>query len=139
MSFLKLALVTTSRIFARRQFVTSSQLLNDSASRNDSSDDMPVEMPNPFQKEKQVCILCKMKIDPDFKNVKLLSQFVSPFTGRLYGRHITGLCKLKQEAVAREINKAQQACLMPYWNKQPEFVDDPKLYNSEKPIRMHRF
>jgi hypothetical protein len=39
--------------------------------------------------------------------VRLLSQFVSPYTGRIYGRHITGLCKQKQKLVEEEIEKAQ--------------------------------
>lgn len=42
------------------------------------NDDQPVDMPNPFKKEKVECILCKHKIEPDYKNVKLLSQFQSP-------------------------------------------------------------
>lgn len=66
-------------------------------------------MPNPFQREKQKCILCQMNIRPDWKNIRLLSQFQSPFTGRIYGRHITGLCIKKQTEVAKEIYKAQNA------------------------------
>lgn len=69
----------------------------------------PISIPNPFEPEKQKCILCKMNIMPDYKNIKLLSQFVSPFTGRVYGRHITGLCKQKQQQVVMEIIKAQHA------------------------------
>lgn len=96
-------------------------------------------MPNPFQKEKQQCILCKLKITPNYKNVKLLSQFQSPYTGRIYGRHITGLCEQKQQGVEKEIMKAQNAGLMGYYLKQPSFARDPKLFDSDNPIRPHRF
>lgn len=50
-----------------------------------------------------------MDIKPDYKNVRLLSQFQSVYTGRIYGKHITGLCSLKQKQVEDEILKAQNA------------------------------
>lgn len=64
---------------------------------------------NPFEKEQVKCILCKHNIEPDYKNVRLLSQFQSRYTGKIYGRHITGLCTDKQRKVEREIMKAQNA------------------------------
>ncbi|XP_018898845.1 small ribosomal subunit protein bS18m [Bemisia tabaci] len=97
------------------------------------------DMENPFQREKQSCILCKYKITPDYKNVKLLSQFVSRFTGRIYGRHITRLCKSKQEAVEKEIWKAQMAGFMPNYFRDLHFTDDPKLFNPERPVRPHKY
>lgn len=70
----------------------------------------PIEdIENPFKREKVQCILCQYKIVPDYKNVKLLSQFVSPYTGRTYGRHITRLCAAQQARVEKEIIKAQTA------------------------------
>lgn len=66
-------------------------------------------MQNPYLKEKGQCILCKFNIEPDYKNVRLLSQFQSRHTGRIYGRHITGLCKHKQKRLEEEILKAQSA------------------------------
>jgi len=50
-----------------------------------------------------------LDIEPDYKNVRLLSQFQSRYTGRIYGRHITGLCKHKQMKLEQEIAKAQSA------------------------------
>ncbi|XP_072377641.1 small ribosomal subunit protein bS18m [Diabrotica undecimpunctata] len=97
------------------------------------------EMENPYEKEKVQCILCKHKIEPDYKNVRLLSQFQSPYTGRIYGRHITGLCKRQQQKVEKEIVKAQFAGLMAYYLKEPVFLQDPELFDVEKPIRPHRF
>lgn len=83
--------------------------------------------------------MCKLKITPDYKNVKLLSQFQSPYTGRIYGRHITGLCKHKQTLVETEIDKAQRAGLMATYLKEPSYLKDPKLFDPEKPVRPHRF
>ena len=41
------------------------------------------------------------------QNVRLLSQFVSPHTGQIYGRHITGLCVFMQRYVARCIKRSR--------------------------------
>lgn len=68
-----------------------------------------VSIRNPYEKEKRLCILCKMNIVPDYKNTRMLSQFISRFTGRIYGRHITGLCRHKQELVEKEIKKSREA------------------------------
>ncbi|CAK1540903.1 unnamed protein product [Leptosia nina] len=103
------------------------------------TDDSPVEMENPFTKERRQCILCKLNITPDYKNYRLLSQFQSPYTGRIYGRHITGLCKAKQTAVEKEITKAQNCAYMPYTYKDKAFLKDPKLFDPENPVRTHRF
>jgi len=65
-------------------------------------------------KEKQKCILCRLNIEPDYKNVRLLSQFQSRYTGRIYGKHITGLCKHKQMRLEQEIAKAQNAGIYKY-------------------------
>ncbi|XP_021938844.1 28S ribosomal protein S18c, mitochondrial isoform X2 [Zootermopsis nevadensis] len=102
--------------------------------------DMPVEdMKNPFEREKAQCILCQYKIVPDYKNVKLLSQFVSPYTGQIYGRHITRLCAAQQARLEKEIFKSQSAGFMPYYFKDVAYVKDPKLFDPDRPIRPHRF
>ncbi|XP_077544013.1 mitochondrial ribosomal protein S18C isoform X1 [Haemaphysalis longicornis] len=98
--------------------------------------DMPhPDMENPFQKERRLCILCKHNIDVDYKNVKLLSQFVSPYTGKLYEKHITGLCEKQQAKVLREIMKAKKCGMMPHYLKMPKFLKDPKLFDPFKPTR----
>ena len=96
-------------------------------------------MENPFEKEKQQCLLCRLKITPDYKNVKLLSQFQSPYTGRIYGKHITGLCETQQKLVEAEIMKAQAAGLMATYLKEPCYLKDPKLFDTDNPVRPHRF
>ncbi|XP_025413035.1 28S ribosomal protein S18c, mitochondrial [Sipha flava] len=98
-----------------------------------------VNIPNPYQKEKRVCILCKMNIVPDYKNTRMLSQFISRFTGRIYGRHITGLCRHKQEHVEKEIKKSREAGLMPFYFRKPEFSHDPKLFDPDNPFRPHSY
>lgn len=69
------------------------------------------EIENPFTRDKRQCILCRLNVEPDYKNVRLLSQFQSRFTGRVYGKHITGLCAAKQKRVEAEILRAQAAGL----------------------------
>lgn len=101
--------------------------------------DLPVEMENPFAPPKPKCVLCEYDIEPEYKNVQLLSQFISRFTGRIHDRHITGLCELKQKKVVIEIRKAQAAGLMGYTFKDPKFYKDPSLYNPDKPIRPHKY
>ena len=50
---------------------------------------------DPYAKEPAMCILCPRRyaipIGPDYKNPKLLAQFISPHTGFTYKKNITGL------------------------------------------------
>uniref|UniRef100_A0A2K5QNQ8 Small ribosomal subunit protein bS18m n=1 Tax=Cebus imitator TaxID=2715852 RepID=A0A2K5QNQ8_CEBIM len=59
----------------------------------------------------------------------LLSQFVSPFTGCIYGRHITGLCGKKQKEITKAIKRAQILGFMPVTYKDPAYLKDPKVCN----------
>ncbi|XP_043289791.1 28S ribosomal protein S18c, mitochondrial [Venturia canescens] len=104
-----------------------------------TSDDQPIAMENPFKKEQQQCILCKLNITPDYKNVRLLSQFQSVYTGRIYGKHITGLCEAKQKKVEAEILKAQNAGLMGYYQKDVKYAKDPKIFDPNNPFRPHKY
>lgn len=118
----------------------STNIPNEEVSKeNISKEDYPVKMKNPFEKEKVKCVLCKYNIKPSYKNYQLLSQFQSPYTGRIYGRHITGLCKRMQEEVEKEIKKAQSMGFMGCMTKNPEFLKDPKLFDPEKPLRPHKY
>uniref|UniRef100_A0A182JUD6 28S ribosomal protein S18c, mitochondrial n=1 Tax=Anopheles christyi TaxID=43041 RepID=A0A182JUD6_9DIPT len=120
--------------------VANSAALYKHYTTNVDNNDSPVALKeNPFAKEKVQCILCKHGINPDYKNVQLLSQFQSPYTGRVYGRNITGLCKNRHEQVEREIIKAQNAGFMPTYHKAVEFLNDPKLFDPEKAIRPHKY
>lgn len=116
-------------------YSSATQTVESDATDSDANE--PVKLTNPYTRESRECILCKLNITPDYKNARLLSQFQSSYTGRIYGRHITGLCKNKQIEVEKAINRAQACGFMPTYHKAPEFLADPKLYDPEKPIRPH--
>lgn len=82
-------------------------------------------MENPYKEIPNRCILCGVNID--YKNIQLLSQFVSSHTGRIYGRHITGLCGVKQRAIAKAIKKSQAMGFMSVTHKHPQFMKDPTI------------
>uniref|UniRef100_A0A2I3HL03 Small ribosomal subunit protein bS18m n=1 Tax=Nomascus leucogenys TaxID=61853 RepID=A0A2I3HL03_NOMLE len=63
------------------------------------------------------------------QNAQLLSQFVSPFTGCIYGRHITGLCGKKQKEITKAIKRAQITGFMPVTYKDPAYLKDTKVCN----------
>uniref|UniRef100_A0A8C3WLV9 Small ribosomal subunit protein bS18m n=1 Tax=Catagonus wagneri TaxID=51154 RepID=A0A8C3WLV9_9CETA len=92
-----------------------------------SNEDLPVPMENPYKEPLKKCILCEKRVD--YKNVQLLSQFISPFTGCIYGRHITGLCGKKQKEITKAIKRAQILGFMPVTYKDPAYLKDPKVCN----------
>ncbi|XP_030005281.1 small ribosomal subunit protein bS18m [Sphaeramia orbicularis] len=93
-------------------------------------DNMFVKMENPYTEPQKGCILCNVKVD--FKNIQLLSQFISPHTGRIYGRHITGLCGRKQKEISKAIKKAHSMGFMSVTHKHPQFMRDPNICNVRK-------
>lgn len=99
----------------------------------------PIDMENPYKREQKKCILCEHNITPNYKNVRLLSQFQSRFTGKIYGRHISGLCKKKQDQLEHEMNIAIYLALMPSYHKEPDFYEDPRLFDPENPLRPHPY
>ncbi|XP_025931131.1 28S ribosomal protein S18c, mitochondrial isoform X1 [Apteryx rowi] len=93
--------------------------------------DYPIQMENPYKEPPRKCVLCGINVD--YKNVQLLSQFVSPHTGRIYGRHITGLCNKKQKEITKAIKRAHVFGFMPVMFKNPSFLMDPKICNIKYP------
>ncbi|XP_066501984.1 28S ribosomal protein S18c, mitochondrial [Hoplias malabaricus] len=93
--------------------------------QEDKINDMPIKMDNPFKQPQKGCILCNVPVD--YKNVQLLSQFISPHTGRIYGRHITGLCGQKQREVTKAIKRAQSMGFMSVTLKNPQLMKDPNI------------
>ncbi|XP_075885933.1 small ribosomal subunit protein bS18m [Nelusetta ayraudi] len=83
------------------------------------------QMENPFKEQQKGCILCNITVD--YRNTQLLSQFISPHTGRIYGRHITGLCGRKQKEISKAIKKAHSMGFMPVTHKHPQFMKDPNI------------
>ncbi|XP_032974546.1 28S ribosomal protein S18c, mitochondrial-like isoform X1 [Rhinolophus ferrumequinum] len=59
----------------------------------------------------------------------LLSQFISLFTGCIYGRLLTGLCEKKQKEITKGIERAQIMGFMPVTYKDPVYLKDPEVRN----------
>jgi small subunit ribosomal protein S18 len=101
--------------------------------------DLPVDIEDPYKKEPKMCILCPRRYSenlvPSYKNPKLLSQFISPHTGRVYQSHITGLCTYMQELVEREVTRSHDAGLLSTKVRDPFYLQDPSLFNPTRPIK----
>ena len=74
-----------------------------------------------------MCVLCPRQyqesIVPDYKNPKLLSQFVSPHTGNVYQSHITGLCKYMQVCIIK-FKKSKKVCnILSLKKNYDEYID----------------
>nr|CAG4647611.1 EOG090X0N7H [Megafenestra aurita] len=124
----------------KTQLSTVRHSTDQAAIKHEHDDDMPVEnLSNPYEKDKRCCILCKYNVPIDYKNPRLLSQFLSPFTGKVYERNITGLCNTQQKRVENEIIKSQTAGYLAIMLKKVEYIKDPKLYDPNRPVRPHRF
>ena len=101
--------------------------------KNQCDNDLPVtDIQDPYTKPMRQCIFCKHNIPLDYKNVQLLSQFVSPITGFLYRQEITGLCWPKYTELEKTVKKARFAGLMPFRYKFETFIKDPKLVDGLK-------
>jgi len=101
--------------------------------------DHPVDIDDPYSKEPKMCVLCPRQYEenilPNYKNPKLLSQFVSPHTGRVYQSHITGLCKYMQSIVELEVTRSRAAGFMSTKVIDPLYLQDPPLFNPSRPIK----
>lgn len=101
--------------------------------------DHPVNIEDPYSKDPKMCVLCPRQyqesIVPDYKNPKLLSQFVSPHTGNVYQSHITGLCKYMQKVVEKEVGRSRAAGFMSTKVIDPLYLQDPPLFNPSKPTK----
>jgi len=121
-------------------FTSLEQEISETVSSLNASD-LPVEMDDPYTAPASMCILCPRKYaagqapTPHYLNPKLLSQFTSPHTGKLYDSHISGLCSSMQAKVEKEIFKSQSAGLMSTMVKSVEYLQDPQLFNSSRPIK----
>lgn len=87
--------------------------------------DALLKVESPSKEPRKGCVLCGVTVD--FKNIQLLSQFISPHTGRIYGRHITGLCGRKQKEISKAIKKAHSLGFMSVTHKHPLFMKDPRI------------
>jgi small subunit ribosomal protein S18 len=62
---------------------------------------------------KKSCIFCKKELDVNYKNIELLSRYVST-KGKIISRRISGNCAKHQRKIAREIRVARFLSLLPY-------------------------
>ena len=62
---------------------------------------------------KNNCVFCKKKLDIDYKNIELLSRFISS-KKKIVSRRSSGNCAKHQRALAREIKRARFLSLLPY-------------------------
>lgn len=67
-----------------------------------------------FFRRRKVCKFCVDKIDNiDYKDVKLLSQFISE-RGRIVPRRISGVCTPCQRRLSEAIKQARNIALLPF-------------------------
>ncbi len=62
---------------------------------------------------KKRCIFCRQNLDIDYKEVELLSRFLSS-KGKIVSRRVSGNCAKHQRKLAREIKRARFLSLLPY-------------------------
>ncbi|KAL3079892.1 hypothetical protein niasHS_014174 [Heterodera schachtii] len=102
--------------------------------------DAPIQLGfNPFQRADRKCLLCELGIQLDYKNGRLLQQFVSNFSGRVYDQHVTGLCKKQYQTLLATIATSRKAGYMPVLVKDAKYLRDPRLFDPLKPIRTHSY
>ncbi len=90
--------------------------------RNDRQDNRSAKPPanaaggsrRPYFRRRKVCKFCDQKIDViDYKEVKLLSQFISE-RGKILPRRLTGTCSPHQRLVAIAVKRARNIALLPF-------------------------
>lgn len=62
---------------------------------------------------KKDCVFCKNNLEIDYKNLELLTRYVSS-RGKILSRRISGNCAKHQRKVSREIKLARFLNLIPY-------------------------
>lgn len=66
-----------------------------------------------YRKKKKVCPMCAGK-EVDYKNVEVISRFVSKEKGKILPKRVTGCCALHQRHIAGEVKKARFMALLPF-------------------------
>jgi len=65
---------------------------------------------------KKSCVFCKKEFDINYKNIELLSRYVSS-KGKILSRRTSGNCAKHQRKIAKEIRQARFLSLLPYMAK----------------------
>lgn len=91
----------------------------------------PIELDfNPYEKPKSKCVLCRTETRLDYKNSRLLQQFVSTFSGRVYEQHVTGLCDSQYKHLLETIRLSRRAGYMPVMTKDAKYLRGWYSYQS---------
>merc|ERR1711981_1019434 len=99
--------------------------------------DMPVKMSakklDYLQRsgKKERCVACHIPVS--WKNVQFLSQFISPWSGRMYERGVTNLCDNCYHTVRHAYKRAIDNGLLGRNYKQTAFMTDPNLSTFDYP------
>ncbi|MBN2483544.1 MAG: 30S ribosomal protein S18 [Candidatus Omnitrophica bacterium] len=65
---------------------------------------------------KKSCAFCKKEVDIDYKDITLLSRYVSS-KGKIVSRRFSGNCAKHQRKITVEIKRARFLSLLPYIGK----------------------
>ena len=68
------------------------------------------------KKRKKVCYSCLGKT-VDYKNIDVISKYVSNDSGKILPRRVTGTCARHQRDVAEQVNLARFMGFLPYTTK----------------------
>ncbi len=66
-------------------------------------------------KTPEKCYFCESKISPDYKQVEILTKFVTE-RGKISSREYSGICSKHQRRLTKEIKKARYLALLPFVN-----------------------
>eukprot|EP01135_Chromosphaera_perkinsii_P008212 Nk52_evm1s1181 gene=Nk52_evmTU1s1181 len=80
--------------------------------------------------EKRRCPICSNGVtEIDWRDVRLLSQFVTDSSGSILPRRKTGVCARYQNKLRKAIKRARHAGIMPNTYKLPEYKFDPRPFS----------
>ena len=65
------------------------------------------------KKRRKVCLFCAEKIPMDFKNVGLVSRFITD-RGKIMPRRMSGCCAKHQRMVAVAVKRAREIAIVPF-------------------------
>ncbi len=70
-------------------------------------------LPSKGVRFKKNCTFCKNNLDVDYKNIELLSRYISS-RGKILSRRISGNCAKHQRKISTQIKRARFLNLLPY-------------------------
>ncbi|KAI6218350.1 2-methoxy-6-polyprenyl-1,4-benzoquinol methylase, mitochondrial [Aphelenchoides fujianensis] len=130
-------LVESIRMFPNQE--EFSQMIRDAGFSRISYQNLTFGMNTKAAAQLTRCVLCNTNTRLDYKNARLLQQFVSSFSGRVYEQHITGLCNKQYKLLLQTVELSRKAGFMPVLAKDPKYLRDPKLFDPLRPIRPHSY